>query len=395
MRWRRLLPETDLCFLQSTAVSPSARIGRYFPRLLVVLLLALDALALGYAGPAAAAMLEAKSLQQIRASNEYMSATDFLDICKSTDAEKSEYCNGYLRGVVFFWQRRMACALKTPSARSFCDGEKYAAEKRLEILGAYEASQNLGSRLGPGNRAAEPERRAELFRKLLDHMREKMGQCVPGEHRDKYYCQAYNLEAESAVAELMAMHPGGGAANPGALGLGDATGSKPVFLMASKEAHRFFPCLSPAVTVRQARDALLEFVGKHPEQQKGLRAFELIGRALYYALCPASPEVQPNVEQCLEWTYRDGMFGAENTCDKEITIRFMTDRDKHIVEGLVKPGGFFRSGLSATQEKAVGWFFTACPAGSFASVGFNPDDKETRAMSREKIRESTYDCVVK
>ena len=365
---------------------------RYRLTLPAVFLLAASAWAVCAAGPAAAA--EARSLQQIRASAEIMPAADLVGLCTSAAFEKGEFCDGYLRGVVFFWQVRLACTLHTHSERSFCAGATDAEAKGMQALEALVASQAPRSGLTPEERAREDERRAAAFAGAPGQVREKLGSCVPGRQHDAAFCRGYNGRAEGFVATLIAMNPRNNGADPQTLGLGDATRVVGVFLMASADAHRLLPCLSPGVTPAQARDALLAFIGAHPGQQLGLKAIELVSRALYYNLCPATPGVQPNMEPCLEWTSRDGVLGASNNCGEEVTIRFMAGGEAPVVEAAVKPGGFFHSGLSAAQARRAGWLYTACPAGSLASVWFNAADPETRARIREEIRVGAYDCEV-
>lgn len=343
--------------------------------------LAVGASLLASAEPVAG--MESRSLPQIRAASAIMSATDFLDVCRSADAEKSSYCNGYLRGAVFFWQEITACRMNLHSTRSFCDGAKDARTKVAEVMAASKADQKA---------PADPNSDKE---KTLREMREKVGTCVPGADHGAMYCQAYNTRAEFAIVAPFALSRRGPDEGPDRTGLLDAVGSEFPFLFASKEAYQYSPCLSPDFTVAKARAALLAFIRAHPEQQKGLNAFELIGRALYFTVCPAQANMRPNMEQCLEWASPDGTHGAKNTCGEAITIRFMTVSDEHIIEATVQPDEFFRSGLTLEQAKSARWLFTACPKSSAASVGFNAADPDRRAKDRRDIIDGLYECIMK
>ncbi len=341
-------------------------------------------------GSEAAVGMEPRTLQQIRAANAFMSATDFLDICRSAETEKLAYCMGYLRGAVFFWQEKTACGMAAPDAQAFCAGAGDARTKAAEVMDSMAALKNPRG-LNPDEEKAEEKRLRAARANAVREMREKLGTCAPGPEHSALYCQAYNAQAEFQVISPV-MNPQGPEAGPDSVGLADAVGAEFPFMFASKEAYRFRPCLSPNFTAAEARNALLAFIDAHPEQQKGKIAFELIGRALYYTVCPARVNMLPNMEQCLEWTSPGGMFGAKNTCSQAITIRFMTIPDEHIVEATVQPGEFFRSGLTVDQEKSTRWLFTACPKGSPASIRFDAADPAKRGRNRQDIIDGGYEC---
>ncbi len=364
--------------------------ARFRLALPAALLLAGAAWALGGA-PAAA---QPRSLQQIRPpGGDAIPAGVFVDLCNAADLQKSEYCDGYLRGVVLFWQLHFACGLHTHAEQSFCAGARDAEARKRQVLETLAAGAAPPRAPTPEDLARQEQRNAAALAKAPGLLRETLGHCMPGKQHDAAYCQGYNAWAQSAIAEPIALDPRNGTADAYTLGLGDATDMFGAYLMISHDAHRLRPCLTPAATTAEARKALLAFVRAHPEQQRGAVAIELISKALYYDMCPATPGVGPNMEPCLEWTSRGGAFGAHNTCGAAVAVRFRAG-DAPVVEAAVKPGGFFATGLSAAQARQAGWLYTACPAGSSPSLWFNAADPETEARIREEIRAGAYDCEV-
>jgi hypothetical protein len=92
-----------------------------------------------------------------------------------------------------------------------------------------------------------------------------------------------------------------------------------------------------------------------------------------------------HLEDCIEWGYRNGHYGAVNDCKESSSIQFMLINDERVIKGEVKPGAFFDTGLTGNQVSSSREMFTACPVGYVPSVPFS-------LKYQDEIRESRYNC---
>jgi len=102
----------------------------------------------------------------------------------------------------------------------------------------------------------------------------------------------------------------------------------------------------------------------------------------------AAQQAVPHLERCTSWDYGTGHLGTSNSCDMDVSVRFMTMRDQHFVEVELGPGRRFDSGLSRDELGSDWWMFTTCPVGYVSDVPFQPENRET-------IIPSKYGCVRK
>ena len=89
------------------------------------------------------------------------------------------------------------------------------------------------------------------------------------------------------------------------------------------------------------------------------------------------------MEMCTDWDYYDEQWGTRNTCDREVFVQFMA-RDHDVIQGLLKPGEEFSTGLDRSQLS--GWIFTTCQAGYTSAVPLLPEN-------RSLIGASQYSCI--
>lgn len=96
-----------------------------------------------------------------------------------------------------------------------------------------------------------------------------------------------------------------------------------------------------------------------------------------------------HVEDCTVWGYRDNNhFAAGNKCKDPVRIQFMLTNDQRVIEGEVKPGELFDTGLTSSQVERTRWLSTACPVGYVPSVPF-------LLKHEDEIQASRYNCLKK
>jgi len=102
----------------------------------------------------------------------------------------------------------------------------------------------------------------------------------------------------------------------------------------------------------------------------------------------AAQQAVPHLEDCTNWDYGTGHLGTSNSCDTDVSVRFMAKRDQHAIEVELGPGRKLDSGLSRDEIGSDWWMFTTCPIGYVSDVPFQPENKDT-------IIPSQYRCVPK
>lgn len=315
-------------------------------------------------------------------------ASELTRLCKSTDPDRLDYCEGYIDGAMHIWKYATACASQANSDQSFCSGVESARKAIQEAFGACQDC-NMGSfRPELGDKPIRGQLFMKRMREFRDKLKVAMGICSPDEHRDEPYCSGYNAEVTNMIAELSVMYPNHVPESTRDLGLGHAASDVGLHLWASEEFYEFRPCLQVVTSSQQVKNLLLEFVHDNPEYQQGATAIVILAKALFYVLCPGpAQELKPPIEQCTTWGFDSGQFGTENTCNKAVVIQFMA-KDQRPIERMLNPGEAFRTGLSHSQIGQEWWMFTTCPVGYVSSVPFLPENNDA-------IRTSRYSCVRK
>ncbi len=300
-----------------------------------------------------------------------------LSACRSAVADESDTCDGYIDGAVVIWKYWTACHFPARAERSFCAGIEASQKKHQEVFAMCHDCKY--------DQFGSEEKFRDRMQRFRDEMKAALGICVPSDEHDQHYCDGYNAESENEVADLTVTYDGTGPAK--LLGRGAAVSDVGMHLFASEEFLKTRPCLPPATDSKQIKDILLRFTEENPEQGQHTTAVMLLGKALYYKLCPGVPErLHPNSEHCTDWRYYNGQFGARNNCDRPVVVQFMTQSDQVATVRELKPDETFRTGLSPDQVNKGWYIYAACPAGYITSVPFGP-------QAREEIGNSEYYCV--
>lgn len=313
-------------------------------------------------------------LQQLRAKSDKgpMSSEDLLAVCRSTGAEESEYCDGYIDGASLMWRYWTACQSQASGDRSFCAGADASMKKSQEFRAAC-GDCNSGNK--------------ERLQRFPEEMKAALRVCSPDPDRDRDYCDGYNAQSEKEVDFTITFSESEAIT---ASGLGRGHASRDMFAslwVLTGEMHQFAPCLSRATDAARIKDVLLDFAQENPEQGQSSTAIMLLAKALYYRSCPGvSWQFRPHAEHCTKvWDYYDGQFGTRNTCDEPVVVWLMTHSDQAAMVRELKPGEIFRSGLTREQIRS-GWVFATCPVGHVTSIPIGP-------QSREEIAKGRYHCV--
>lgn len=336
-------------------------------------------LALGCVGVAAGATpdpsIPSQSFLQWRLQrpDNALTAGELVRWCQAAGSDAAKYCDGYIEGALAFWKRTTACNAAAPADQAFCAGTKASEDRLFDLLRARKDCDSSNA--------------LDCMRRFYTEARAALGLCTPDLRRDTNWCAGYNTQAQSELAWLGVFHRAEPAADPRLFGLGDATADTKVALWASKEFHHFVPCVPRDLSPEQGKAVLLRFAADYPEQQRGPHAIELMAKALFYGYCPGPRlgHLRPNREQCLEWNEFDGTFGARNTCDRTVTIRFLLRQQRQAVEQQLAPGKVFSAGMSRQQVDAGAWMFTACGVGEVSSIALVQ-------QNRQRIADSLYSC---
>lgn len=364
--------------------------GRTFGFALALLLLAIPTLVRAAAGEtqasSAATSSETFLQSRLQRSSGTLTAAEFLNLCRSASTDKAVYCEAYIESTLAFWKYVTTCKSPTRADQAFCAGANASGDKLSDLLKSCNDCDASKLPADAAERRNAGHRFLQRMRRFYAEAATALGFCKPDQLHDANWCAGYNTQTQSEIASLGVAYrvPDIG---PRIFGLGDATNDAKAALWVSKEFHHWAPCAARTLTPEEAKATLLRFAAEYPEQQRGPYAIELMAKAMFYGYCPgpALGHVRPNRELCLEWDTYDGTFGARNTCDRAVTIRFLLQHQQHAIEQEAAPGKVFSTGMSRQQLDSGWWMFTACGLGEVSSV-------DLAAQNRDAIADSLYSC---
>jgi hypothetical protein len=118
-----------------------------------------------------------------------------------------------------------------------------------------------------------------------------------------------------------------------------------------------------------------------------------MGRWLAIVVCLVLPGLtaaqqkisRAHMEACVRWTLSGDHYWTSNSCDRPVSILFMTLNDGHVTEKDVAPGGRFDSG-PIDPAKPMEMMFTVCPVGYRPNLSFTVENAEP-------ISVSLYNCL--
>jgi hypothetical protein len=228
------------------------------------------------------------------------------------------------------------------------------------------------------------------MRNLPRELKASLGICAADKDHNQHYCSGYNEEAETSIAELLAMYSSTQFDDARPLGLGHGKGDVGLHLFASREFHALRTCIQSADDAKKIRNILLAFVRENPEQEVNTTAVLILGKALSYSLCTGSAlqSERPHVEQCITWDRDHEQAGARNICDIPVVIGFIS---QHALDAELEAESEIIAGNSFSANPGLSrmpWVFTACPVGYVSSVPL-------RKGSIETIKAGGYGCIGK